>query len=172
MLRFSTSKCSCRATGKSPPCCRPASPWSGNRRRRTGPILPWTRSLQTVRFDLVEPLVPGQSLEIVVTARRRPDRWLEQDEGFQELPLPDLRLIGADEVEGTVLVQARRTSSCWHRTCPTICSRWPPARRPSARRTAGRCQPAAEGPRLAVPAPPCSTATGTTRRRAAGFRSE
>jgi prepilin-type processing-associated H-X9-DG protein len=61
---------------------------------------------QTIRFDFAEPLVPGRSLEIVVTARRQPDRWLEQDERFQELPLPDLRLIGADEVEGTVMVQA------------------------------------------------------------------
>ncbi len=63
-------------------------------------------SLQTVRFDLVKPLSPGQSLEIALTAQRRPDGWLEQDEGFSELPLPELRLVGADEVEGTVLVQA------------------------------------------------------------------
>jgi len=62
--------------------------------------------LQTVRFDLAEPLSPGRSLEIALTAQRRPDGWLEQDEGFSELPLPELRLVGADEVEGTVRVQA------------------------------------------------------------------
>lgn len=61
---------------------------------------------QAVRLDLAKPLAPGQSLEIAVTARHRADRWLEQDEGFQELPLPDLRLVGADEVEGTMLIQA------------------------------------------------------------------
>jgi len=61
---------------------------------------------QTVRLDLARPLAPGQSLEVVVTARHRADRWLEQDEGAQELPLPDLRLVGADEVEGTMLIQA------------------------------------------------------------------
>lgn len=61
---------------------------------------------QTVRLDLAQPLAPGQSLEIAVTARHRADRWLEQDEGFQELPLPDLRLVDADEVEGTMLIRA------------------------------------------------------------------
>ena len=63
-------------------------------------------ALQTVRFDLVKPLNPGQSLEIALTAERHPDGWLEREEGFNELPLPELRLAGADEVEGTVLVQA------------------------------------------------------------------
>jgi len=62
--------------------------------------------LQTVRLELAQPLSPGQSLEITLTARRHPDDWLEQDEGFSELPLPELRLVGADEVEGTVLVKA------------------------------------------------------------------
>ncbi len=49
---------------------------------------------------------PGQSLRVTLTAQRHPDDWLKQDEKFSELPLPELRLAGADEVEGTVLVQA------------------------------------------------------------------
>jgi len=63
-------------------------------------------SLETVRFDLAKPLDPGESLEIALLAQRHPQGWLEQDEGFSETPLPELRLVGADEVEGTVLVQA------------------------------------------------------------------
>jgi len=62
--------------------------------------------LQTVRFDLAKPLRPGQSLHIALSAERHPDDWLKQDEGFSELSLPELKLAGADEVEGTVLVQA------------------------------------------------------------------
>lgn len=62
--------------------------------------------LQTVRLSLTQPLSPGQSLEIALAAEQHPDRWLEQDERLHELPLPDLRLDGADEVEGTLLVQA------------------------------------------------------------------
>lgn len=62
--------------------------------------------LQTVRFDLEKPLNPGQSLGIALTAQRHPDEWLKQDEKFSELPLPEVRLADADEVEGTVLVQA------------------------------------------------------------------
>ena len=61
---------------------------------------------QIVRFDLARPLSPGQPLEIALTAERHPAGWLEDDERFSELALPDLRLAGADEVEGTVLVQA------------------------------------------------------------------
>ena len=64
------------------------------------------KSLQTVRFDLAKPLNPGESLEISLTAQRHPDNWLERDEVFHELALPDMRLVGADEVEGTVCVQA------------------------------------------------------------------
>jgi len=60
---------------------------------------------QTVRFDLEKPLSPGQSLRVALTAQRHPDDWLKQDEQFSELPLPELRLAGADEVEGTLLVQ-------------------------------------------------------------------
>ena len=63
-------------------------------------------ALQTVRFDLDKPLNPGQPLEITLTAERHPEHWLEEDERYHELPLPALRLAGADEVEGTVLVQA------------------------------------------------------------------
>jgi len=75
--------------------------------------VPWTGTnpaaeplLQAVRFDLVKPLTRGKSLEVALLAERHPDRWLEQDEGFSELDLPELRLAGAAEVEGTVLVQA------------------------------------------------------------------
>ncbi len=62
--------------------------------------------MQTVRFDLLEPLSPGKSLEVVLTAERHPDRWLEEDEKLHEIALPELRLTGANEVEGTLLVQA------------------------------------------------------------------
>jgi prepilin-type N-terminal cleavage/methylation domain-containing protein len=63
-------------------------------------------AVQTVRFDLVKPLRPSQSLDVVLTAQRHPGGWLEQTERFSELPLPELRLVDADEVEGTLLVQA------------------------------------------------------------------
>ena len=62
-------------------------------------------ALQAVRFELAEPLNPGQSLEIASWPSGH-RCWLEQDEGYHELPLPDLRLAGADEVEGTLLVDA------------------------------------------------------------------
>ncbi len=61
--------------------------------------------LQIVQFDLAKPFSPDQSLEIALTAEQHPNGWLEQDEGFSELALPELRLVGADEVEGTLLVQ-------------------------------------------------------------------
>ncbi len=60
---------------------------------------------QTIRFPLAEPLHPGRPLEIALTARRHFERWLEGEEQGRELTLPIPRLIGADEVEGTL--QAR-----------------------------------------------------------------
>ncbi len=83
-------------------------------------------SLQTVKFDLPTPLSPGQSMEITLAAQRHPEDWLkdtdetqpvsppsraaaqgplQRDERFHELPLPELRVVGADEVEGTLLVR-------------------------------------------------------------------
>ena len=62
--------------------------------------------LKTIQFDLAKPLQPGRSLEIVLTAEQYPGDWLAEENGFSELPLPELRLSGADEVEGTVLIQA------------------------------------------------------------------
>ena len=62
--------------------------------------------LQRVRFELAKPLLPGNSLEIALAAQRHPKHWLERNEVYSELPLPELRLVGADEVEGTVLVRA------------------------------------------------------------------
>jgi hypothetical protein len=61
--------------------------------------------LQTLRVDLAEPLHPEQSLQIVLAAVRNLDEWSEQDGGYRELPLPEVRLVDADEVEGTLLVQ-------------------------------------------------------------------
>ncbi len=63
-------------------------------------------SLRTVRFDLAAPLNPGESLQIALTAQRHPAGWLEKDEVFHELPLPELRLADVDEVEGTLRLQA------------------------------------------------------------------
>ena len=40
-----------------------------------------------------------------MTAEQHPRGWLVEDNVFSELPLPDVRLVGADEMEGTVLVQ-------------------------------------------------------------------
>ena len=62
--------------------------------------------LQTVRIDLGEPLHPDQSLEVELTAECHPEGWLAEGGGGMELPLPELRLEGADEVEGTLLVRA------------------------------------------------------------------
>jgi hypothetical protein len=61
--------------------------------------------LQTLRVDLAEPLHPEQSLRIALAAVRDLDGWSAQDGGYHELPLPELRLVGADEVEGTLLIQ-------------------------------------------------------------------
>jgi len=61
---------------------------------------------QRVRFDLAKPIAPGESLELALTAQRHPEQWLKLDETFSELPLPEVRLVDADEVEGTLLVQS------------------------------------------------------------------
>jgi hypothetical protein len=61
--------------------------------------------LQTLRVDLAEPLHPEQSLQIVLAAVRDLDERYEQNSGYRELPLPEVRLVDADEVEGTLLVQ-------------------------------------------------------------------
>ncbi len=61
--------------------------------------------VQTLRVDLAEPLEPEQSLQIVLAALRDLDEWSEQNAGYRELPLPEVRLVEADEVEGTLLVQ-------------------------------------------------------------------
>ncbi|TVS17816.1 MAG: DUF1559 domain-containing protein [Planctomycetaceae bacterium] len=61
--------------------------------------------LQTLRVDLAEPLHPEQSLQIVLAAVRDLDERSEQDSGYRELPLPEVRLVDADEVEGTLLIQ-------------------------------------------------------------------
>ncbi len=61
---------------------------------------------QTIQIDLASPLNPDQSMEFALIAEHHPTDWLEQDEGYSGLPLPELRLVGADEVEGTLLVQA------------------------------------------------------------------
>ncbi|MFZ1933466.1 MAG: DUF1559 domain-containing protein [Thermoguttaceae bacterium] len=71
-----------------------------------GKPVEWKAAPQIVRFDLARPVSPGQSLEVVLTAQRRSERWLERDGAYSEVPLPDLRLRGADEVEGTLLVES------------------------------------------------------------------
>ncbi|MEN6451285.1 MAG: DUF1559 domain-containing protein [Thermoguttaceae bacterium] len=76
-----------------------STPYTGGRPTGGAP-------LQAVRLELPEPLNPGQSQEITLLAGQHPPRWLDEDEGYHELPLPDLRLTDADEVEGTLLVQA------------------------------------------------------------------
>ena len=61
---------------------------------------------QTIQIELASPLNPDQSLELSLTAEHHPPDWLEQDDGYSGLPLPELRLVGVGEVEGTLLVQA------------------------------------------------------------------
>ncbi|NLS94913.1 MAG: DUF1559 domain-containing protein [Planctomycetaceae bacterium] len=63
-------------------------------------------SLQTIQFDLARPLPAGESLEIVLAAECYPANWLPEDGSLSELPLPEVRLAGADELEGTVLILA------------------------------------------------------------------
>ena len=60
---------------------------------------------QTIQFDLAKPFHSGKSLEITLTAERYPPDWLSEDGKFSDLPLPDVRLVGADDLEGTVLIQ-------------------------------------------------------------------
>ncbi len=57
----------------------------------------------TIQFDLAEPLPAGKSLEVVLAAECYPPHWLPEDGSFSELPLPEVRLADADELEGTVL---------------------------------------------------------------------
>jgi len=61
---------------------------------------------QTIRIELADPLNADQSLELALSAEHHPADWLKQDDGYSRLPLPELRLLGADEVEGTLLIQA------------------------------------------------------------------
>ena len=63
-------------------------------------------SSQTIQVSLNAPLSPGQSLELELMAEHHPLRWLEQEAEFSRLPLPELRLVGTNEVEGTLLLQA------------------------------------------------------------------
>ena len=63
-------------------------------------------ALQTIRLNLAKPLNPERSLQIALTAQLHPEDWLDQSDKFHELPLPCLRVIGADEVEGTLLLQS------------------------------------------------------------------
>ncbi|MBM4088106.1 MAG: DUF1559 domain-containing protein, partial [Planctomycetes bacterium] len=63
-------------------------------------------SLQTIQIELDNPLTPEQSREFSLTAEHHPPDWLEQVEEYCEFSLPELRLVGADEVEGTLLIQA------------------------------------------------------------------
>ena len=82
--------------------------WESVRRAPAAPVTTGPAAnavLQTVQFDLAKPLRPGRSLEIALTAEQYPDGWLAEDDRFSELPLPALRLVGADEVEGTVLIR-------------------------------------------------------------------
>ena len=61
---------------------------------------------QTIQITLETPLNPEQSLELALTAEHHPPRWLEQEADYNRLPLPELRLVGVNEVEGTILIQA------------------------------------------------------------------
>lgn len=60
---------------------------------------------QVIRFDLGQPLRPGQSLEIELAARQVPTGWLDEAQSVSEVSLPDLQLSGADAVEGTLLIE-------------------------------------------------------------------
>ena len=65
-----------------------------------------TTPSQTIQITLEAPLTPAKSLNLALTAEHHPPRWLEQEAEFNRLPLPELRLVGASEVEGTILLQA------------------------------------------------------------------
>ena len=77
-------------------------PWESLRVGRVADDGAW----QTVDVEFAEPLNPGQSREVTLTARQHPDDWLDQKNGFTELPFPGLRVAGSDTVEGTVLIRA------------------------------------------------------------------
>ena len=86
-------------------------PWESVRPQSDAPINATAaeksnQPIQTIQFDLARPLKPDESLEISLTAEQHRPDWLQQEEGFSELPLPEVRVVGAGEVEGTVLVQA------------------------------------------------------------------
>jgi prepilin-type processing-associated H-X9-DG protein len=62
--------------------------------------------VQTLRIEPGRPAHGGDTLDVALTAELRPDGWFEEDEQPREVALPEVRLLEADEVEGTVLVQA------------------------------------------------------------------
>ncbi len=61
--------------------------------------------LQTIHVELAQPLHPGQSGEIELRAQRYPPDWLTDDGSASVVPLPEVRVVGADELEGTILIQ-------------------------------------------------------------------
>ena len=66
--------------------------------------------LQTLRIELDRALPAGEAVEILLEAEKRPVPWLEAREeeppAFREIGLPELRVVGADEVEGMLGILA------------------------------------------------------------------
>jgi hypothetical protein len=63
---------------------------------------------QFIRFDLAQPVAPGSTLTIGLTAELHPSKWLEPEGDFGSVPLPEVRLAGANEIEGTIIVESPR----------------------------------------------------------------
>ena len=92
--------------------------WTVNSVRVAGEAVEWERTqakegdrefatpFQTLRIDLAKPTKPGETLELGLTAELHRAELSETSDTFQEIALPELRWPGADDVEGTLAVQA------------------------------------------------------------------
>jgi hypothetical protein len=65
-------------------------------------------AMQFVRFDLDQVVQPGSTVTVELVAELQPPRWLEPEGESSSVLMPAVRLIGASEVEGTLIVEAPR----------------------------------------------------------------
>ncbi len=66
------------------------------------------RQTQSVHFDLSQPLAPGKTITVTLSAELHPANWLEPEGTYFTVGLPEVRVTGTNEVEGTLLVESPR----------------------------------------------------------------
>jgi hypothetical protein len=63
---------------------------------------------QVIRFDLAQPVLPGNTITVALVAELHPKNWLEPEGEFFTVAVPAVRLVGANEVEGNVIIESPR----------------------------------------------------------------